>query len=144
MMGLVETLLYTMKYLPYFGGKLFATVVEGDQSAGSVRFLLKQLHKTLNKIVEYVPPEPGRDGDGPWLVDCGNENEVRRLTVADCSLFGILQYARYMFGWGLTAGYPRLARFYDAFERRESAAVDTTHERMESVLSTVRLDASAN
>ena len=122
MMGLTETLVYLLKYLPCFGCKLFVSVVEGDQSPGGVRFMLKKLHTTLARTVKCAAPLPSEDGSAPWLMEAHRGGE-RTLTVADCSLFGILQYARHMFGWDLTADYPRLAEFYSAFEKRESAAI---------------------
>lgn len=124
MMGLIDAVTTDVEYAPVFGCKLFAPVVGGEsgQSAAAVRWLLSHAHQNLSRIAEYAPP-----GEGiPWLVEFepnGGEGQEARVTVADCAFFAILQYARNMFGWDLTERYPRLKLFYDAFERRASAAI---------------------
>jgi len=123
MLGLIDAVTTDAEYAPVFGCKLFAPVVGGaeGQSPAAVRWLLGRIHQNLGRIVEYA-------GDRtPWLVDfegeAAQEGQEASVTVADCALFAVLQYARHMFGWDLTERHPRLQRFYDAFEGRKSAVV---------------------
>ena len=119
MLGLIENVAIAVEYSPVFGCKVFAPVVENQQSASGVRFLLKLVHKNLDRIEEYAAPI--KDDSQPWLVEV--DENTRRVSMADTSLFGILQYAKYMFGWDLVASHPRLQKFFDAFEMRKSAEV---------------------
>ncbi len=119
MLGLIETVAVGVEFAPVFGYKIFSQVVDNQQSAGGVRFLLKLVHQNLDRIEEYAAPV--KDDSQPWLVDIGQAS--RQVSIADCFLFGILQYARHMFGWDLTASHPRLQKHYHVFEKRESAAV---------------------
>jgi glutathione S-transferase len=115
MMGLIDAVTTCIEYAPVFGCKLFAPVVGGEQSAATVRWLLGHAHQNLERIAEYAP------GGTPWLVTF--DGEETRVTMADCALFVVLQYAENMFGWDLAEKYPRLRQFYDAFKWRTSAAV---------------------
>lgn len=118
MLGLIDAVTVDVEYAPTFGCKLFAPTVGGEQSAAAVRWLLRHAHQNLARIAEYA----AEGGTTPWLVKFDGEDEAR-ITLADCALFAILQYAEHMFGWDLTEKYPRLRLFYDAFKERESAAI---------------------
>ena len=119
MLGLIETVAVGVEFAPVFGCRVFSSVVDDQQSAGGVRFLLKLVHQNLDRIEEYAAPI--EDDSQPWLVDLGQE--TRQVSIADCFLFGILQYAKHMFGWDLVASHPRLEKLYDVFEKRQSADV---------------------
>lgn len=71
MLGLIETVAVGVEFAPVFGCKIFAPVVEGQQSAGGVRFLLKLVHQNLDRIEQYAAPI--RNTSQPWLVDVGQE-----------------------------------------------------------------------
>ncbi|KEF54738.1 uncharacterized protein A1O9_09180 [Exophiala aquamarina CBS 119918] len=123
MLGLVDALTVDIEYAPVFGCKLFASVVggESEQSAAAVRWLLGRAHQSISRIAEYAAPA----GRTPSLAkfDGDSHDAEARVSTADCALFAVLQYAENMFGWDLTERYPRLKQFYDAFQRRASAAV---------------------
>jgi glutathione S-transferase len=43
------------------------------------------------------------------------------ITVANCILFSLLQFAKLLYGIDLTMAFPNLKRFYEWFETRDSA-----------------------
>lgn len=116
MLGLIDAVTTDVEYAPAFGCRLFAPVVEGEQSPAAVRWLLSHAHQNLERIAEYAA-----EGT-PWLLRFAGEEEAR-VTVADCALFAILQYAENMSGWDLTERYPRLKEFCAAFKGRQSAVI---------------------
>ncbi|KAK5043575.1 hypothetical protein LTR84_011382 [Exophiala bonariae] len=116
MLGLIDAVTTDVEYAPAFGCRLFAPVVGGEQSPAAVRWLLSRANQSLERIAEYAA-----EGT-PWLLRFEREEEAQ-VTVADCALFAILQYAENMFGWDLTEDHPRLKTFYGAFKLRQSASI---------------------
>ena len=82
MLGLIETVVVGVELAPAFGCKLFSPLVDDQQSAGGVRFLLKLVHLNLNRIEEYAAPV--NDDSQPWLVDAGQESRQVPSQTASC------------------------------------------------------------
>ena len=117
MLGLTEQLTIGVELAAVHGCTVFSSEIEGQQSAPSVRWLLRYCDKQLSRISEYASSE------GPFLVKLADESTERSVTVADCVLFATLQYARELFGLDFSKAHPRIGLFYDAFEGRASAAI---------------------
>jgi glutathione S-transferase len=96
---------------------IFASQIESQQSAATVRYMLRHCHKKLSKIEEFVSP------GYPFLVCLNSHDTVSQVAVADCVVFATEQHAWEMFGINLTEGHPRLRRLYDTFKSRRSTVV---------------------
>lgn len=117
MLGLTEQVTISIELAAVHGCVAFAPGIENAQSAPSVRWLLRYCHQQLDRIAEYASPK------GPFLVNLEDDTTGRRVTIADCVLFAILQYAQLAFGFDLAKEHPRVQVFYDAFKGRPSAFV---------------------
>lgn len=117
LLGLAEQMTIAIEFAAVHGCIIFAGEVEDQQSAATVRYMLKHCHKNLSRIEEYAYSK------GPFLVDFGGHDPTSQVTTADCVIFATLQYALELFGVDLTKDRPRLQRFHDAFKIRPSAAI---------------------
>jgi glutathione S-transferase len=95
------------------GTALFAIIESQNPAASAIAmgFCMKSL-----TLLELYYKNDHRF-DGKDLV--GETN----ATIVDCVLFSLLQFAREFYGRDLVADLPHLRRFYNAFEKRESAKI---------------------
>lgn len=94
------------------GTKLFATREPADPSAA--RFAMAWVKKNLKLLEAYYEGRfEGDDSDGD------------EVTVADCVLFSLLQFAKELYAQDLVADaeFLNLRRFYNVFKEKESARI---------------------
>ena len=129
MLGLAEQMTLAIELAAVHGSIIFASEIENQQSAASVRYLLRHCHKNLSRIEEYASP------GGPFLVSFDDQHAGPQVTIVDCVVFATLQYAVELFGVDLTEHHRRLRQFYDAFKMRPSAVIPegTWHPQLTSM-----------
>jgi glutathione S-transferase len=94
------------------------SLLEG-QSPAAARFAIESCMQCLRQIESYYAADPR-------FVDFGGQEELilGDVSIADCVLFVLLQFAREMYAKDLTAELPMLTRFYYKFEEMDCAKVE--------------------
>jgi hypothetical protein len=91
MLGLAEEVTFALELAAVHGCVISAPQVENQQSAATVRYMLRRCYKKLSKMEEYA------SCDGSFLVTFGSQHPLPQITVADCVVFATLRYARELF-----------------------------------------------
>jgi hypothetical protein len=105
----------TLDYWYTFRSALFPkTIPEATQT------IKKYLRVRLRKIDECLADRDMRffDDEG------GSEGSMQFITIAECVLFSVLQYAKGGYGRDLMEDFPKLAGIFERFGKRESAKVE--------------------
>jgi len=86
------------------------------QDATSSKFAMESCKKVLGLIEAYYQEDQ--------LVSSMDSAERKSgVTIADCVLFSLLQFAKEFYCLDLAEGLPCLTRFYDEFTKRDSAKI---------------------
>ncbi|KAI9899776.1 hypothetical protein N3K66_006237 [Trichothecium roseum] len=96
-----------------------AAETQSPEAAGQA---FKKVHKLLGDIDSMA------DAQGPFLAGGGEGSgeglHRDRPSLADVVMLATAQFARHVYDVDLVGGYERLSRSVEAFERRESGALD--------------------
>lgn len=112
MLSLIEEVNCIFGFAAHKGSKLFVPME--TTSALASKLALEYCAKMLKALDEYYGSVRALD-------------EGRPVTIADCALFSLLQFSKGLYDLDLASGFPNLTRFYEVFEKRESARVEDDH-----------------